>query len=356
MLKKVLSTAFLSMALVMGTAGISEASVGSKTLNVHYNDVQLNVNGTPITTSPANEPFIIDGVTFVPLRIIAEALNCNVNWQVDTRTVVITSNNTAAEVTHLIQLVQEKEQEIQSLNQQIEQLKEELAAADEAASDLSDLEDALRDDYDYIGEVYIDDLELEGDEDEVTVDIWVDVDEYEDEWADLSNSEIEDWLEDLVADIQEELSKYTEVSGNIINSDNDDTLVEFSKDGTNSLEVDYLDEDYRENDEVDEALEELEDETYYVDNIEFTATDVRYDESSDKVTVYLTANTSSAGEDWEDLSSSTIEGEVQDICEDIVEVFADADIDLEQVRVYFYDADSNDLGSFTYDVDEETLD
>ncbi|MEW8959801.1 MAG: hypothetical protein AB2448_12000 [Moorella sp. (in: firmicutes)] len=65
---------------------------------------------------------------------------------------------------------------------------------------------------------------------------------------------------------------------------------------------------------------------------------------------------SGAGDAWDELSSRTIENEVQDICEDVVNVFDDAGVSLEEVRAYFYDSDSSLIDSFTYNVDDETLD
>lgn len=352
--KKIVWTALLALVLVALAGGVAEASTGPKMLNVYYNDIKLNVDGVSIKTLPAQEPFIVDGVTFVPVRIIAEALNFNVDWQPDTRSVVITSK-TPSEVANLIQLVQKKDEEIQSLKQQIEQLKQQVETAQTTTTDLSDLEDDLQDEYDSIGDVDIDSLDLQGDKDSVTVKIWVDLDEYEDEWADLSNSEIKSWLTSLVKDIQNKLSNSTNITGRIINSDNDDVLIKFTKKGTGSLSVSYQDEDYRDTSDASEAIEELEDKTYYVDTIKFTVTDVQYSESSDRATLKLKATSSSARSAWEALSSSKLKSEVLDICEEVVDVFDDAGISLAEVKLYFYDSSSTLLKSFLYDVDDETL-
>ncbi|MGB9661026.1 MAG: stalk domain-containing protein [Moorellaceae bacterium] len=354
--KKIVWTALLALVLVALAGGVAEANTGPKTLNVYYNDIKLNVDGVAIKTLPAQEPFIVDGVTFVPVRIIAEALNFNVDWQPDTRSVVITSK-TPSEVTNLIQLVQKKDEEIQSLKQQIEQLKQQLEATQgtSTSTSISSLRTALKDKYDSIGDVDIDSLDLQGDKDSVTVKIWVDLDEYEDEWADLSNSEIKSWLTSLVKYIQNKLSNSTNITGRIINSDNDDVLIKFTKKGTGSLSVSYQDEDYRNTSDASEAIEELEDKTYYVDTIKFTVTDVQYSESSDRATLKLKATSSSARSTWEDLSSSKLKSEVLDICEEVVDVFDDAGISLAEVKLYFYDSSSTLLKSFLYDVDEETL-
>lgn len=356
MIKKALVTASLALLLVLGAGKAGEASVGPKALNVYYNDLRLNVDGTPITTSPAHEPFIIEGITFVPVRILAEALNFDVAWQADTRTIVITSKM-SSEVANLIQLVQKKDQEIQNLKQQIEQLTQQLETTQQTSTNLGNLENNLKHEYERIGNVYIEDLDLGGDKDNITVKVWVDLDEYADEWADLSNSEIKNWIEDLVSDIQGELSKYTNVSGRIINSYNNDVLIKFSRKGTDTLSIDYRDEDYRQsNYNVSQATQELKDKTYYVDTITFNTTDIRYYESSERVNLYLTATTSNARDTWKNLSSSRIKIYVKNICEYVAEVFEDAGADLEEIKLYFYDNSSQLLDTFTYDVDEEELD
>ena len=58
---------------------------------IAYADVvapTLIVNGNTINTSPV----IINGRVYVPVRAIAEAMNCQVNWDSSSQTVNITSN------------------------------------------------------------------------------------------------------------------------------------------------------------------------------------------------------------------------------------------------------------------------
>lgn len=354
MLKKCLLAAFLVLALVVVAAGgTAEARVGRKAVNVDYNNVKLNVNGTLINVQPAQEPFIVNGVTFVPIRLVAEALNANVDWQADTYTVVITSK-TAPEVVNLnMQLIQ-KDQEIQSLKQKVAQLQQELA--NKTGTSLDGLERDLRDNYKKIENVYLDDLNLDGDAESIQVEVRVDLYEYGEEWAALSNSKIKNWLDDVVRDIQDALSEDTVVSGKIINSHNDDVLVKFIKDGKGELEIDYWDKDYRESGgDAGGAIDELEGKSYYVEDIKFTVSDANYSESSERATLYLKAKTSGAGGAWDELSSSTIKNEVRDICADVVDVFKDAGISPEEIWVYFYDTGSSLLDSFTYDVDNKTL-
>lgn len=227
-------------------------------------------------------------------------------------------------------------------------LKEDDGEEDEV--DLSDLENDLLGDYDGIEDVPVDNIKLDGDEDEVDVEVEVDLANYEDEWADLDDSDIKDWLEDLVGDIQGGLSGDTIVSGEIINSDNDDMLVRFSKDGTDDLSVSYNDED------VNDIEDELKGNKFDIVNIEFEITSISYNED-DEIMVDLEAQEDVSSSQWDDLNSSDVEGDVEIICEEIAEAFQD-DADAEPVMIYIYlhDEDLHLLESYEYDVENESLD
>lgn len=57
--------------------------------------ITVIVNGKKVDFEDVT-PQIIDGRTMLPVRAIAEALNCNVEWNGDTNTVIITNNKGAA--------------------------------------------------------------------------------------------------------------------------------------------------------------------------------------------------------------------------------------------------------------------
>lgn len=61
-------------------SGSVEMQVGSDTIKINGNDVPVDV--------PAQ---IVDGRTVVPVRVISEGLNCDVDWSQETRTVIISS-------------------------------------------------------------------------------------------------------------------------------------------------------------------------------------------------------------------------------------------------------------------------
>ncbi|MBQ2664110.1 MAG: haloacid dehalogenase-like hydrolase, partial [Clostridia bacterium] len=61
-------------------SGSVEMQVGSDTIKINGNDVPVDV--------PAQ---IVDGRTVVPVRVISEGLNCDVDWSQETKTVIISS-------------------------------------------------------------------------------------------------------------------------------------------------------------------------------------------------------------------------------------------------------------------------
>ncbi|MBF7081611.1 hypothetical protein IT084_01265 [Desulfallas sp. Bu1-1] len=355
--KKKLIVLLAALVFALGLSGVAEATIATKQVKVNYAGIKLYVDGKAVNINPSEEPFAINGVTYVPLRLVGEALNCYVNWQGTTKTINI-SSKTTTEVNSLKTQVSQKDKEIGDLKKKIAELEQQLEQARTEGQDLSDLEDDLLGDYDELGDVSIDGIKLDGDKDEVDVEIEVDLDEYESEWDDLTDREIEDWLEDLVGDIQDKLSEDTEVNGTIINTGNDDVLVEFYKDGEDDLDVDFEDDDYRNGGlDTGDVEDDLLGDSYDVGDVEFSVYYVDYDEDDDEIVVYLEAADNDASSKWDDMSQSVIESDVESICEDIAEIFEDdAGADPEVVDIYFYDESSDLLDSFTYDVDSGTLD
>lgn len=363
-MKKRIIAVLLSLAIILVTAGIAEAALATRQISAVYQNMKIYVNGMAVSVPPDEEPFIYNGRTFVPIRVVAEALNQQVEW-VDAAKAVKISGTVQTDPNLLAQ----KDKEIQDLKAQLAQKNSEITSLNNTITSLqnndndtddeviNDLEDDLLSDYDRLEDVDIDDISLDGDEDDVDVDIEVDLGDYDSEWEDLTDSDIENWIEDIVNDIQDELSGDTNVDGTIIDTDSDDTLVDFSKDGDDSLDVEFEDDDYRDGgSDSDDVVDNLEGEDYDVSGIAFTLDEVDYDDNY-RVDVYLYADDDDASSEWDDLSSTTIDNEVIDICKEIADAFEDdADITLLTVTAYFYDEDDDLLDSaFDYDVSDEDL-
>lgn len=81
------------MALLMGLAAPAFATVATKTLEAHYMDIKLVVDGVEVIPKDVNgnvvEPFTINGTTFLPVRAVASALGKEVTWDNNTKTVYL---------------------------------------------------------------------------------------------------------------------------------------------------------------------------------------------------------------------------------------------------------------------------
>lgn len=81
------------MALVMGLAVPAFAAVATNTLQAHYMNIKLVIDGVEVVPKDAGgnvvEPFVVDGTTFLPVRAVGEALGKKVTWDGNTKTVYL---------------------------------------------------------------------------------------------------------------------------------------------------------------------------------------------------------------------------------------------------------------------------
>lgn len=82
----------LSLIAIFGSTLTLQAKTDSVNIPVKYNNIKITVDGKEITTS--NEPFIYNGVTYLPVRDVANATGKNVDWDSATKTVKLTSKET----------------------------------------------------------------------------------------------------------------------------------------------------------------------------------------------------------------------------------------------------------------------
>jgi len=353
--KRLFWVVVLTLVFALVCSGIAQGFTGSRTLKAVYKNIRIIVNGTAVGSSEA--PFIVDGKVYVPLRVIGEALNAGVQWDGTTNSVIINGGSSSQVSVLQLQLLQ-KENRIRELEAELNRLQE--REAEEAAGTLlAELEGDLLDDYRWLEDVEIEDISLEGDEENVEASVEVDLDDYGDEWEELWDSDITGWLEDLVDDIQAVMGDECEVEGEITDTDSGDTLVEFEKDGRDDLEVSFEDEDYRggaDEDAIEDVEDELVGEYYYVGDIRFSVESVNYSTSSDRIYVEITADDPDAGDIWDDLDEDEVEDDVKYICEDIADEFTDeADADPEEVNLDVYSYDGELWDTYEYDVEEEEL-
>lgn len=65
----------------------------TETIKAFYNNIKMSVNGKNIKFADGEEPFVLNGRTFVPAKYVAENLNASVSWNETDNTVVITSKS-----------------------------------------------------------------------------------------------------------------------------------------------------------------------------------------------------------------------------------------------------------------------
>ena len=93
MKKKKLFLGVFTTALIFTSTLVLQAKTESINIPVKYNNIKINVDGKQISTS--NEPFIYNGVTYLPVRDVAAATGKTVNWDENTKTISLTSQGSA---------------------------------------------------------------------------------------------------------------------------------------------------------------------------------------------------------------------------------------------------------------------
>lgn len=85
----------LTTVLLFSLIGGAYATVGKRSLDIEYSDIQISLNGQSVTPTDASgnyvEPFSSNGTTYLPVRAVSEALGLGVKWDGNTSTVVLTT-------------------------------------------------------------------------------------------------------------------------------------------------------------------------------------------------------------------------------------------------------------------------
>ena len=83
----------MTMLLIMSLVGTALASYATVQKDLYYNGITVRLDGKTLYLQEDQEPFIINGTTFLPVRAISEALGLTVNFDGSTYTIDLTSNN-----------------------------------------------------------------------------------------------------------------------------------------------------------------------------------------------------------------------------------------------------------------------
>lgn len=79
------------MCSIFGTNLTLKANTQTTNIPVQFSDIKIIVDGMTMKTS--NQPFIYNGVTYLPVRDVASASGKIVNWDYNNKAVILTSAN-----------------------------------------------------------------------------------------------------------------------------------------------------------------------------------------------------------------------------------------------------------------------
>ncbi|MDD2446728.1 MAG: hypothetical protein PHY91_03435 [Tissierellia bacterium] len=231
--KVLLVLAVAIFVLAMSTTGLA-ASL-KRNFAVTYRNIRVVYNGSQANL--ANEPFIVDeqGRTYLALNDMALLFDKNISWNDATSTISIEDKPGQGNAVEMYNM----QLEITRLQNENKKLKEQAEEKDKVV-DLDDLEDDLNDAYEkeFKSDGLYLEITLKGDEDDVSVAIEAldkDDDRVDNVFSYVSESELEDLLEDIYDDITKEY-KDAEVDGYVRDSSG---KIEFDFDRKGNVDLDY---------------------------------------------------------------------------------------------------------------------
>lgn len=308
----------------LSTATALYAEPVIKTLKANFPGIKISYNGQVKTGE--KEPFIVDNVTYVPIRMVGELVGKNVQWDGANKFIQITDTSSSSpEQTETInqlkaQLAQ-KDAEIIQLNQKNSNLEKQLEELQNKKSGayLDDLEEELNEYYGEFEDIVFD-IELDGDEDNIEVEITTDLYDYSRYWSRLSDRDIEYYIEDICKDIWD-VYENAEIDGYIYDLDERAYLVEFIGDSRHRIDIELpnnvnlsdleydIDREYRN----------------YFSDIKFSYFEI--DGDSDSVVFNVNLDYDAYRDEWNALDNSKIETFMDNIYADIEYELRDAEIE-----------------------------
>ena len=301
--KKVIALLTTTMILV-GSLGLSAygASI-TKNLKAYYGTSRIIVDGKDVTNTI--EPFIVDGATYIPLRVVANTFNKKVDWNPLTSTATITDDLTQVDNYYQGEILK-RDIRIMELESKIQKLEKELEEKKEIS--LDDLEDQLNKDHDEYRDIEFE-ITLSGKPSDVEVKIEVDLYDFDKEWKALTEARKVTYLQDIVDDILEAYPD-ADVEGYIRDIDAKKTVLEFTIDKKDKVSIDS-----KSIGDIDDLEEYLDDEYYnYFTGVEVS---IELEESKSKVTFYVDVDGRKYETKWNALKDSAVESFMEEIAEEI---------------------------------------
>ena len=300
--KLALIIAITMLVLAFSTTGF--ASYLTKTLQVHYRNITVFVNGAQKNLT--HEPFIVDGTTYVPLRDMSEIMGNTVGFNPTTYRIDITDMGDAG-----------LQYEIYIKDARIKELETKLNEKESSSgSDLSTIARDLAKKYDDIDKLDVVDIKLKGDKRDIKVEVVIDTkDEKQyDAWKKLRDRDFEDYLQDIVDGIRKEY-KDADITGAIYDKYEKENVVEFSIDKKDNVELGSQDKIKK----LSELQTELNKKFDSKGKIDF---DIIVKEAKNETEVDIWVEKGKL----KDLSNREIDDYLEDVCDFIVKKYSSNDI------------------------------
>lgn len=288
-----------------------DASSSVKKADIHYKNIKIINNSQEVTIDPKAEPFLLNGVTYIPLRMMGDLYNKTVQWNGASNTIIIKDTTppiSQATVNALTAQIKAKDAQIAQLQAEITKLKE-----SQKAGNIDDLEEQLNDDYDDYYDDDLDDVDitLSGDKDDIDVRIDVNASD----WDFLTTNERTKFLQAIIDDILDEFED-ADINGTIKDADNSSKqLATFDTDSSDKVRLTATGAD------LEDLEDELNEDYYDTDGIDDVYITLDGDEEDIDLTIEVDAG------DWDDLDEDEKIDFLQDIVDDILYEFEDAEID-----------------------------
>lgn len=330
--KKIIIT--LLLILLMGCS-VSFGVGFSKQITAWFYGIQVKINGSYIKL--AHEPFIYDGCIYVPIRDVSNSLGLDIAWDDSTKTVNLTSNGTSYNAPNYN--YNNPTYNNQNYNYPYVVVNK---------KSTSDIENELNRDYDEYTEGR-DDLNFEYDLSKESSYIKVKMEgqnfkKYSTEWEKRDEDDFEEFVEGIAEMIANQLDDdvtiyvYDKSSNNVAKYEYDEDKNKFStKYEYDDMDVDdvedKLNDEYKEYTKGDHDLEFDYDLTEYTSKIRVEMEGENFDRTSSK---------------WDDRDDSDFEDFIEDIAEEVNDVFDDKNVEIE-----IYDDDNDRTAEYFYDEDDD---
>lgn len=292
--------AFLLVSMFLVSTAFAAQPV-AKSIKAYFRGIKIKANNK-ILSQNGKEPFSYNNTVYVPIRMVSEALGKSVHWDPNQNMVIITDSN---EDTNKMRNLQNRNNFLEFRVAELEKALLEENKDDKDDYDIDDLEDWLYDEYDEWRDIKFDFKVKERSKNKIKLTIEFDKRKYRDEWDDLSERNIERWLEDIYDHVKDEFSDKFE--GTIEDTDRSETLVEFY-DSRDELKVKFKDSKDSSSSDLEDDLEDKygRDLDSYSNRFGRMKADfkVDVDEDYEEVNIDIEIDTDRYEDEWDDVKET----------------------------------------------------